>query len=339
MRGAEMFRIALISRWHVHSHKPDERYAKEFLKQPDCAVTCVWDEDPEICREWAAEYNVPAAASLEDALSRDDVDGILVTSAAKDHKEIFIAAAKHQKHIFTEKVLSYDVDEACEIRDAIKASGIKFCISFMRLGIKQLTYAKTLIDNGTLGRPVQFRCLCGHRGGLNGDLPEYWYDPEICGGGAMIDLGFNSTYLARYIMGNIKSVSSSFGYSVLNKRVEDNASCNVMFESGAMGLIDATFTSPCMSVFELAVYGTEGSYYTRFGGGDCAELRLNGKKAESIPLDQIPAGLDTPVVTWVKACTEGASDELYGIDAAVDMVKFMVAAYKSHAENGKRCEL
>jgi hypothetical protein len=40
-----MFRIALLSRWHVHSHKPDERYLKEFLSLPDCAVTCVWDED------------------------------------------------------------------------------------------------------------------------------------------------------------------------------------------------------------------------------------------------------------------------------------------------------
>lgn len=332
-----MFRIALVGHWHPHSHKPDERYVKDFLKQPDCKVVCVWDKDPDIAREWAEEYQVNAEPTLDSLLSREDVDGILVTSAPQDNREIFIQAAEHKKHIFTEKVLAFNLDDAYAIRDAIKKNGVKFCIAFMRLGIKQLSYAKTLIDSGVLGTPVKFRCLCGHCGGLNGDLPEFWYDPEVCGGGAMIDLGFNSAYLARYIMGDIESVSSSFGYSVLNKRVEDNASCNVRFKNGAMGQIDATFTSPCMGIFELSVYGTKGAYYARFGGGgDTAQLHLSGEKVKEIPLDKIPTGIDTPVKTWVRACTEGASDEICGIDAAVDMVRFMVAAYRSNEGNGRR---
>ncbi len=331
-----MFRVALLSRWHVHSHKNDQRYAKELLAQPDCQVTCVWDEDSEIAKEWGEEYGVPYETDLENVLSRDDVDGVLVTSNATQHREIFIAAANHKKHIFTEKVLSYNLEDAYAIKEAIERNDIKFCISFNRLAIKQLAYAKTLIEDGTLGDPVQFRCICGHCGGLNGDLPEYWYDPEVCGGGAMIDLGFNSAYLARYIMGEMESVSSSFNYSILHKRVEDNASCNVIFKNGAMGLIDATFTSPLMSVFELNVYGTKGAYYARFGGSDMAELHLIGQPNKSLALNEIPESLKSPVQTWVDACVNGASDKDYGVDAAIDMVKFMVAAYQSEKENGRR---
>ena len=331
-----MFRVALLSRWHVHSHKNDQRYVKELLAQPDCQVTCVWDEDPEIAKEWGEEYGVPYETDLENVLSRDDVDGVLVTSNAIQHREIFIAAANHKKHIFTEKVLSYNLEDAYAIKEAIERNDIKFCISFNRLAIKQLAYAKTLIEDGTLGEPVQFRCICGHCGGLNGDLPEYWYDPEVCGGGAMIDLGFNSAYLARYIMGEMESVSSSFNYSILHKRVEDNASCNVIFKNGAMGLIDATFTSPLMSVFELNVYGTKGAYYARFGGSDMAELHLIGQPNKSLALNEIPESLKSPVQTWVDACVNGASDKDYGVDAAIDMVKFMVAAYQSEKENGRR---
>ena len=54
-----MFRVALVSRWHLHAQKPDERYTKEFLKQADCKIVCVWDEHPEIAAEWAKELNVP----------------------------------------------------------------------------------------------------------------------------------------------------------------------------------------------------------------------------------------------------------------------------------------
>ena len=69
-----MFRIALLSRWHVHSHKNDQRYVKEFLSQPDCKVVCVWDKDPETAREWGEEYGVQWYTDLESLLSRDDVD-------------------------------------------------------------------------------------------------------------------------------------------------------------------------------------------------------------------------------------------------------------------------
>lgn len=334
-----MFRIALLSRWHVHAHKPDERYLKEFLSLPDCAVTCVWDEDYETAKEWAKEWNVEAEADLETLLSRDDVDGVLVTSCASDHKKLLIAAAEHKKHIFTEKVLSFTLEEAYEIRDAVKKNGIKFCISFNRLAIRQLVYAKKLLDEGVLGKPVSFRCMCGHNQGFLDSLPEYWYDPDVCGGGAMIDLGFNSTYLARYIMGDMESVSSSFSYDTINKRVEDTASCNVKFRNGAMGLLEATMVSPLISVFELTLYGTLGAYNARFGGNDVAELRLAGQPVKSIPLSEIECPLKSPVATWVDACVNGASDEVYGIDAAVDMVKFMVAAYESHAKNGVRVKI
>jgi len=334
-----MLRIALLSRWHVHSHKNDQRYVKEFLAQPDCTVVCVWDKDPETAMEWGEEYGVDWYTDLESVLSREDVDGVLVTSMASEHKEIFIAAAEHKKHIFTEKVLSFTLEDAYAIKDAIDRNGVKFCISFNRLAIKQLAYAKKLVDEKILGDPVYFRCMCGHNQGILDLLPQYWYDPEICGGGAMIDLGFNSAYLARYVMGEIESVSSSFSYLIMNKQVEDNASCNVKFKNGASGLIEATFTSPLLSVFELTLYGTKGAYYARFGGADVAEIRLPGQPNKVIPLAELPNTIKSPVQTWVDACIKGTSDADYGIDAAIDLVKFMVAAYESDKQDGKRVKL
>ena len=109
--------------------------------------------------------------------------------------------------------------------------------------------------------------------------------------------------------------------------------------NGGMGLIEASFVSPLLSVFELTLYGTHGSYYARFGGNDVAELRLAGKPSQILPLNEIECPLKSPVATWVDAVVNGASDEVYGIDAAVDMVKFMVAAYESHAQNGARIKI
>lgn len=334
-----MLRVALLSRWHPHAQAPDERYAKELLKNEDCAVTCVWDPDPAIAREWGEQYGVPYETELMRVLTRDDVDGVLVTSDAASHREILIAAAEHGKHIFTEKVLAFTLEDALAIRDAVKRSGVKFCISFNRLAIRQLAYAKSVLESGRIGRPVLFRCLCAHAQGVLDTLPPYFYEKKVAGGGAMIDMGFNSAYLARYVMGDVESVSSTFSSSLLGKEVEDTASASVIFRNGAIGQIDATFCSPAMSVFELALYGTEGAYYARFGGGDVAELRLAGKPPEALDPKALPKLEDSPIGVWISACTKGASDALYGIDAAVDAVRFMLAAYASHEQNGRRVKL
>ena len=331
-----MFRAALVGHWHPHSHYPDARYAKEFLAQPDCSVTCVWDPDEETAKNWAAEYNADYSTDLEAVISRNDVDAVIVTSKPDDHMAIFTMACKYHKHIFTEKVLSFRSDEAQKISRMVKESGIKFAIAFTRIGIPQLAYARKLVEDGTLGTPVLFRCLCGHAQGVKDTLPPYWYDASLTGGGAMIDLGFNSAYLARYIMGPFTSVSSSFSNTVIHKQVEDCASCNVLFANNAMGLIDATFDSPCMSVFELQVYGTKGSYYARFGGSDVAELNLDGKGHEILELQSLSKEIRPPVTTWVHACVNDTDVGPYGIDFAVDMVRFMEAAYQSARENGKR---
>ena len=80
--------------------------------------------------------------------------------------------------------------------------------------------------------------------------------------------------------------------------------------------------------------------FTRYNdvliGDDFAELRLPGKPSKRIDLDNYTCELKSPIATWVDSAVYGASDEIYGIDAAVDMVKFMLAAYKSSEEKGKR---
>ena len=334
-----MFRVALISHWHGHSHSPDARYAKEFLAFPGCSIVCVWDSDEAVASDWAKEYNADYSTDLEAVIARDDVDGLIVTSKPADHMLIFSLAAKYKKHVFTEKVLSLDVQEAVAIQKLVHESGIKFAIAFTRIGIPQLAYAKEVLESGALGRPVMFRCLCGHAQGVKDTLPQYWYEPELTGGGAMIDMGFNSAYLAQYIMGDFESVSSSFSYEVLHKPVEDCASCNVRFRNGAMGLIDATFDSPCMSVFELAVYGTKGSYYTRFGSDNIAQLNIDGKPLEEINVSGLAKKVAPPVTTWANACINGGSLDPYGIDNAVKLVRFMKAAYESYREDGKRIRI
>ncbi|MBE5767250.1 MAG: Gfo/Idh/MocA family oxidoreductase [Clostridiales bacterium] len=332
-----MFRVALLGRWHVHAMKPDERYLREFLQIPDCAVTCVWDKNPEVAEKWGAEHGYPVEYDLETLLSREDVDGVIVTAEPKAHREILVAAANHKKHIFTEKVLALTLEDAYAIKDAVEKNGVKFGISFYRMAEKPMAYAKKLIEDGTIGKPSMFRCMCNVPVGLvPGAVPDYWFEPEICGGGSMLDLGFNSVYIARYILGEAESVVSAFSNSILQGKAEDCGTSVIKFKSGVIGVIDTAYTAAPISTFELTLYGTEGTYNVRFGGNDIIELQHFGGAKEILNAADLPeADVAHVMQAWVDACTKGTSDKDYGIDAAVDMVKIMVAAYESD-KDGKR---
>ena len=334
-----LFNVALISRWHVHSQKPDERYTKQLLKNDKCCIKCVFDDDENIAKEWSDELGVEYYTKLEDVLVRDDIDGVVITSETSRHKEIMIAAARHGKHIFTEKALAFNVEEAYEIKDEIEKAGVKFCISFPHIATKQFAYAKTLVQDGTIGDIVLVRCLVGHNQGLTGLIPEYWYDPKLCGGGAMMDLGYHAAYLAGMVLGKAKSVSSTFTYYT-GHASEDTATCSVVYENGAQATLEATFVSPGLNFYDFTVYGTKGAYHTKVGRCD-SYLRISGESIPRVlPYEVIPdAQLRSPMSTWIEACINGTDTGCYDIDAAIEIVKLMEAAYTSAAKNGERTDV
>jgi len=66
--------IALLSFAHVHARG----YADQVRDHADCAVRAIWDEDAERGRTEAEKRGVEFVESLDEALGRSDVDGVVV---------------------------------------------------------------------------------------------------------------------------------------------------------------------------------------------------------------------------------------------------------------------
>ena len=101
----------------MHTQVQDLDYDTPPILSKDVTVGKAW----ETLNQQEFIRSLPIAnedGTLYGMLSREDVDGVLVTSTATEHREILIAAAEHKKHIFTEKVLSFTLEDALAIRDA-----------------------------------------------------------------------------------------------------------------------------------------------------------------------------------------------------------------------------
>lgn len=306
-----MLQVAMLSKWHVHA----PGYAKMLQENPDAKITCVWDEEPARGRAWAEELGVDFERCLDTLLARPDVDAVVCDAPTNLHPQVMIKAAQAGKHIYTEKVATLRAPDAQVLKKAVLDNGVTFTISFPARTEAPYLFAKKLADEGTLGDITMLRVRNGHNGATAGWLPNYWYNPETTGGGAMMDLGCHPMYLARWILGEAEEISATFAYYTF-RQVEDSAACTIRFKNQAIGVVESSLAAFC-APYILEMYGTKGTYIVSESGALWATEATDGKL---VPVD-IPddcKGTPHPLAQFVDSCVNGAPVR-YDIDAAIGL--------------------
>jgi len=284
-----MLNIALVSTWHVHT----QGYAAFVQQQPDAKLTCVWDDRPGEAEKVAEKFGIDVEPTLDSLLARKDVDAVLIDAPTSEHAEIMIKCAQAKKHIFTEKALALTVADCDRVAAAVRENGVKFAISFPWRGFRWVQYMKKALDEGLVGRPTYLRIRDAHGGSCQNWLPEYWYDEEKAGGGAMMDLGCHPNYLASYFLGKPRRVNSMFNTLCCPAPLEDNAVSVIEFENGVIAVVETGFVTPWAdSAFELQ--GTEGSVFCTMDN----KVRVHSKKLGIdgwVTPDALPQELPHPI--------------------------------------------
>lgn len=321
-------KVAMLSGWHVHA----KGYAKQANSINGVQVAAVWDEEPERGKAWAEELQVPFYEDLDELLAVDDIDGVIVDTPTNMHREVMVKAAQAGKHIFTEKVMALTVQDCKAIAEAVNKAGVKFAISFPHRTMPRALFAKQVKDSGILGQVTLLRIRNAHNGASAGWLPDHFYDPETCGGGALMDLGAHGMYLTHWIMGMPESISASLTH-VTGREVEDNAVTVMKFKDGAIAIQETGFVSS-QSPFALEMYGTKGSLLI---GGPKGTIMLgtNDSGIEGIPgwitPTKLPAAIKSPMEQWVDAIRSDAPI-MFGLEEGIALTELMEAAYLSHRE-------
>lgn len=313
-----MLNGALIGAWHVHF----DQYATEFSSRPDCRITVLWDDDPNRGRQAAQKYNCDFEPDYDRLLARTDVDAVIVASQTNQHGWLLQRAARAKKHIYTEKVLAFTYKEALQIAETVKESGVSFCISYPWACRPFFLAAHQLVKEGKLGQITYARFRNCHNGALAGWLPDTFYDPVACGGGAMMDLGAHSMYLLDMLLGLPTAISSAFT-SVTGKTVEDNAVSLFRYANGAIASAETGFTAE-RDPFSLEICGTKGTFLS--GGYMDTTVMDLGNGWEPV---QLPEALPCPMDQWVDGILHHTRIP-FDVDMAVRLSQLMETAYLAH---------
>jgi len=183
----------------------------------------------------------------------DNIDVVDICSPNFLHKEMALAAIAAGKHVYSEKPLALNAQDALEMTEAAEKAGVKTLVGFNYVKNPASQLAKEIIANGEIGEVVHFR-------GTHNE--DYLADPlspfswrlkrEFSGSGTLGDMGSHIINMAQHLVGEISEVNGDL-QTVITKRPlpdkpgefgtvenEDQAHAMLRFSNGAIGTIESS---------------------------------------------------------------------------------------------------
>jgi myo-inositol 2-dehydrogenase/D-chiro-inositol 1-dehydrogenase len=220
-------------------------HAEAFSRSAIASVRAVASRSPDRAAAFAGRWGIPAwHADYRELVERPDIDLVCVGAPNWLHRDIVLAAAGAGKHVVCEKPLARTLREADEMIAACAAAGVKLMYAEDICFAPKYVRAKELADEGALGEVYLVRQSEQHFGPHS----DWFWDPELAGGGVLMDMGCHGIEFARWVHGKpaARSVSAEVGTFVHHERTraEDHAIVTVRFEGRRVGLIEASWARP-----------------------------------------------------------------------------------------------
>ena len=214
-------------------------YARDLASRiAETKLVAIADPVETVAREVAAEFDVPRHYGDPLALIDDPaVDAIVIVSPTHTHRELVIAAASRKKATFCEKPPALSLEEVAEMQEAVSSSGMFLQMGFMRRFDAGYASAKKQIEEGRIGTPLVFKSTS-----RDPFRPSLEYANPKSSGGMLLDMGIHDFDLARWFMGEVRTVSTigaTIAYPELATVGDiDNAVASLTFASGKLGVVD-----------------------------------------------------------------------------------------------------
>ena len=226
---------------------------------PDARVVANYGAGAERRNAFAARFGSRALDSIEAVCADPEVDLVVVSLPNHLHLEAVRASAAHGKAVACTKPLGRNAIEAGEMLRLVEDTGVFNAYLENVVFTTETVRMREMIEAGAVGRPTTFRAREGHSGP---HAPHFW-DADLSGGGALLDMASHGAEAARYLFGKDVPVRDVFAWGatlVHRERTtsEDNAVMLVRFDDDRVATMDVSWSSKGGLENRFEVYGDAG---------------------------------------------------------------------------------
>lgn len=300
MHSSDPVRFGLIgSGWITGVH------AKALRTLPGAAIVACADYPrdrggrPSRGEELARSLGVRHAPDYRRLLEDPSIEAVTVSLPNVLHAEVAVAALEAGKHVVIEKPLCLTLEDADRIVDLARVKGLVAGYAEELCYCPKLVRGKELVEAGAIGRLFWLEQTEAHAGPYS----DWFFDPALAGGGALMDMGCHSIEYARWMFDKapVRRVTARMATFRHGDRrtprglVEDQCFVHLELEGGREALVQAGWTLQGGMDSFSQLRGTEGVL-------DIDLLMENGLRlfsAPGVPAEELAPGWSKPGLDWL----------------------------------------
>ena len=256
-----------------------QAYARSFQDCGAAELAGVADVRIDAAAAVGEASGCPAFPSHQELLDHVDVDALLVCTPPGTHEPICLDVFSRGVNVLCEKPLTLNSRSAVKMIAAAERAGVLFTMASKFRYAADVVQAKSIVASGAIGDVVLFENSFTGRV----DMTRRWNsNPDVSGGGVLIDNGTHSVDVMRYFLGPLESVQVFEGKRIQDLLVEDTVQLAVRSAGGAMGSIDLSWSISKELPTFISMYGSAGTLHvgwneSRYKVGDRGEWQSFGQ--------------------------------------------------------------
>jgi predicted dehydrogenase len=235
----------------------------------EVAVVC--DVDPGRAEKLAEQTGARAVHDWRKAVEAD-VDAVIVATTHDCLTAVALGAIEAGRHVLVEKPAGRNVREVRPLADAATTHKRVVKVGFNHRFHPAVQRAHELVVRGELGPLLFVRGRYGH-GGRLGYEKEWRCQPQVSGGGELIDQGSHLIDLSRWFLGELSLAFSATPTYFWNIPVDDNSFLALRGAAGQMAWLHASWTE-WKNMFSFEIAGRDGKLMIEGLGGSYGVERL-----------------------------------------------------------------
>lgn len=291
---------------------------------------------------WEFEHEY---SDYQKMLRECDLDAVSICTPNALHKEMALAAAKAGCDILLEKPVALTVADANAIKRAVAKYKVRLMAGFTHRFNALNEAARKALKAKKIGKPYMFRVRFAHTGPWPGWARTDWfYKPELAGGGAMLDMAIHAFDLLHWYHKPIRSVQAEVRTLRKKIKVDDNAVAVLDFGDNFLGYVEVGWTSPSGFV-GVEIMGDKGSITVNYATNKTTMTSGSATPDGKMSLETTElcdASKHTPAwlaeMAYFTKLLGTRKKSAVGIDDGIASLKVALAAYKS-SDTGKRVKV
>ncbi len=225
-------------------------------------LVAVVDVRKEAAEAMAATQHCLAFQDVASMLASTKIDAAIVCTTPTTHPEICAQLAEAGVHVLCEKPMAVSREATLRMIETANKYQTQLTMASKFRYVSDMVFAKQLIVSGVLGDIALLEnTFTGHV-----DMQRRWNsNPEVSGGGVIIDNGTHSVDIVRYLLGPLQAIQAIEGRRIQNIAVEDTARIHAKTADGVLAAMDLSWSFHKQTPWYVSVYGTRGTVLVGWG--------------------------------------------------------------------------